>query len=92
MCYVKINVNDNKKGESLLFTHFQWQERKNNLINKEWSFSFLLQGAYYQGIYYKDGTIIWSGKQPPEEHLSSIETQVHDLILFHVFEDHTPPM
>nr|WP_246031882.1 DUF5342 family protein [Salibacterium salarium] len=91
-CCDKIILHLQRKGERLLLTHFQWKERKNNIINKEWSFSFFFQGTYYRGSYFKDGTITWSDNHPPESQLNNIENQVHDLILFHIFEDHTPPM
>ncbi|MFB4163721.1 DUF5342 family protein [Alteribacillus sp. JSM 102045] len=74
-----------------MITHFQWSERKNNWLRKEWKFSFFFKGNYFNGIYFKDGTIEWAGNTPPSNDLKNIEAQVHDLVLYHIFEDHTPP-
>ncbi|WP_018924229.1 YheE family protein [Salsuginibacillus kocurii] len=73
-----------------MITHFQWKELKNNWINREWSFSFFYRGTFLKGKYYKDGTIEWVSDKPPETEQSTIESQVHDLMLYHVYEDHSP--
>lgn len=75
-----------------MITHFQWYEKKNNWLRKEWAFSFYFKGSYYHGVYFKDGSIKWEGEQPPSNELENITTQVHDLVLYHIFEDHTPPV
>ncbi|MDQ0254195.1 hypothetical protein J2S74_001570 [Evansella vedderi] len=71
-----------------MLTHFHYKEIKNNLINQEWSFSFYYKQKKYLGNYYKDGTIKWDNPSPKEEDKKFLETCVHDLMLFHVYEKH----
>ncbi|MFB5663170.1 DUF5342 family protein [Alteribacillus sp. HJP-4] len=71
-----------------MISHFQWAERINNLVRKEWSFSFYFKGTYFTGIYNMDGTIDWNGSVPAEH--EKLEAGLHDLFLYHVYEDHQP--
>ncbi|UCZ54293.1 YheE family protein [Bacillus shivajii] len=72
-----------------MLTHFQYKEIKNNMVNQEWQFSFFYKQNRFVGHYFKDGSIQW--KQPGEilrEDKEFIESCVHDLMLYHVYEDH----
>ncbi|SDH55413.1 hypothetical protein SAMN05192534_10743 [Alteribacillus persepolensis] len=75
-----------------MISHFQWRERKNNWLNKEWYISFYFRGVHYKAIYYKDGSIQWQTQKPPSDAQEVITEQIHDLVLYHIFEDHTPPL
>lgn len=72
-----------------MITHFQLKEIKNNMINQEWEFSFHYNKTLFRGKYFKDGHIKWlsptSIEQEDERFLTSC---VHDLMLYHVYEDH----
>ncbi|PYZ98869.1 hypothetical protein CR205_09950 [Alteribacter lacisalsi] len=74
-----------------MLSHFHYREIKNNMINREWSFEFYYKQQQYKGSYYKDGSIKWTspdkGKMSPEEQ-TFLESCVHDLMLYHVYEDH----
>ncbi|WP_193745538.1 DUF5342 family protein [Geomicrobium sp. JCM 19055] len=40
-------------------------------------------------MYHGDGQIKW--KRTPEVDLEKIEAHIHDLMLYHEFEEHQPP-
>ncbi|MEB1807966.1 MAG: YheE family protein [Bacillaceae bacterium] len=71
-----------------MISHFQWKELRNNLVRQEWEFSFFYKGEYFLGVYYQDGSISWSDPAPKEEERKQLELQVHDLFLYHVYEEH----
>jgi hypothetical protein len=72
-----------------LLTHFQLKEIKNNMINQEWEFSFFYKKNRYRGKYYKNGDIKWlSPSSLEEEEEKFLSSCVHDLMLYHVYEDH----
>ncbi|MBB6449555.1 hypothetical protein HNR44_001504 [Geomicrobium halophilum] len=77
------------KGADIVLTHFQFKTLKNNWISKKWKVSFFHQGKLCEGIYLQDGTIEWENK-PSVEQLEKVEMQVHDLMLYHIYEDHDP--
>ncbi|NJP36610.1 DUF5342 family protein [Alkalicoccus luteus] len=65
-----------------MIQHFQWKEQPFG-----WNFHFYYKQVRYRGTYQKDGKIIW--KQPDTiADQSFLETSVHDLMLYHVYEDH----
>jgi len=76
-------------GGKLVLTHFQLKEIKNNMINQEWEFSFHYNKSLFRGKYYKDGKIKWLSPSSIDlEDKKFLTTCVHDLMLYHVYEDH----
>lgn len=72
-----------------MLTHFQLKEIKNNMINQEWEFSFHYNKSLFRGKYFKDGQIKWlSPSSIEQEDEKFLTTCVHDLMLYHVYEDH----
>ncbi len=71
-----------------MISHFQWKELKNNLIRKEWEFSFFYKGTSFKGIYFMNGSITWLVTPPTEQEQKTLEGQIHDLMLYHVYEEH----
>lgn len=71
-----------------MISHFQWKEIKNNLVRQEWEFSFFYKGAQQRGMYFKDGSIQWYPPEPAEKERKALESQVHDLFLYHIYEQH----
>ncbi len=49
-----------------------------------WTFSFYHSGMRYDGNYHKNGEIEWTGHIPPAE--EDLKKQIHELMLFHVYE------
>ncbi|TVP83965.1 MAG: hypothetical protein EA344_07905 [Alkalicoccus sp.] len=68
-----------------MIQHFQWKERP----PFGWTFTFYYKQTRHKGTYQKDGKIHW---QVPEviapDDKSFLETAVHDLMLYHIYEDH----
>ncbi|MCD8511169.1 MAG: YheE family protein [Bacillus sp. (in: Bacteria)] len=71
-----------------MLTHFNYKEIKNNMINQQWDFSFFYKQKKYKGSYFKDGTIQWDIQPNLPEERKFLETCIHDLMLFHVYEEH----
>ncbi|PRO64651.1 DUF5342 family protein [Alkalicoccus urumqiensis] len=67
-----------------MIQHFQWKAHRPS----GWSFSFYHQGARYRGFYHRDGTIRWDQPETRPEKAETLEGQIHDLMLYHVYEDH----
>ncbi|WP_026689042.1 DUF5342 family protein [Alteribacter aurantiacus] len=74
-----------------MLSHFHYREIKNNMINQEWDFDFYYKQNKYKGKYFKDGSITWhhqGADQMTTEEKSFLEDCVHDLMLYHVYEEH----
>ncbi|THF80127.1 YheE family protein [Metabacillus sediminilitoris] len=69
-----------------MITHFQYKAlfKKANLPG--WRISFYFRGAHYDGIYHKNGQIEWGSVPPPSENETDIQSQIHELMLFHVYD------
>ncbi|MBM7702705.1 YheE family protein [Metabacillus iocasae] len=70
-----------------MISHFQVKPLYRNSQLPGWTISFYFNGQFYQADYEKDGSILWKEDQPLEQHLSSITTHIHELMLFHVYEN-----
>ncbi|MFC0473717.1 DUF5342 family protein [Halalkalibacter kiskunsagensis] len=68
-----------------MLAHFQW---KSNLSLREWSFSFFHDGQFITGTYYKNGHIKWGQSVLTAESKKKLEPHIHDLMLYHVYEQH----
>lgn len=51
-----------------------------------WHISFYYKKQKYNGIYHQDGKIEWTDHQPTAEDLQKLEKQIHELMLFHVYD------
>lgn len=69
-----------------MISHFQWKPLFKSSKIPGWSFSFYLHGTKYVGTYNKDGSIEWQGNQPEKDQLDDVTKQIHELMLFHVYE------
>lgn len=68
-----------------MIEHFQWKERP----PFGWSFTFFYKQTRYKGTYQKDGVIKWRiPEEINETDKKFLESSVHDLILYHIYEDH----
>lgn len=71
-----------------MLSHFQWKPLNKNLLKLSWEFSFYYHGTYYQGVYYNNGNIEWFHTELEEETRKVLEAKVHELMLYHVYEEH----
>lgn len=70
-----------------MFSHFQYKEiATNHRLRKAYEFSFFYRGQHYRGFYHPNGKIDWYEPQPPADLVGKFESQVHELMLFHVYE------
>ncbi|MBC8624006.1 YheE family protein [Bacillus paralicheniformis] len=71
---------------AFMISHFQWKP----LFKKErlpgWKISFYHKGIHYEGIYHKSGEIEWGSTYPPHDDEPSLKSEIHELMLFHIYE------
>ncbi len=70
-----------------MISHFQYKPKNPKLQMGGWTFSFFHKGIRYQGTYEKNGEIRWDGEAPPGEDEKTLKSHVHELMLYHVYED-----
>lgn len=69
-----------------MITHFQYKPLFENKDMPGWHFSFYFQKMKYAGIYHQTGEIEWSSNMPSEEIAEELKSQIHELMLFHVYD------
>jgi hypothetical protein len=69
-----------------MLVHFQWKPLYPGTELPGWNISFFFKGAYYTAVYHKEGRIEWTSAEPPEAMREQIISQIHELMLFHVYE------
>jgi hypothetical protein len=74
------------RGAIRLITHFQYKSLFKQANLPGWRISFYFRGTHYDGIYHKNGQIEWGTVTPPTEDVTDIHSQIHELMLFHVYE------
>lgn len=71
-----------------MISHFQWKALHSDKKLPGWSFSFFFKGVQYRGIYHKNGEIEWNeGSNPSEDDREKLHSHIHELMLYHVYED-----
>jgi hypothetical protein len=72
---------------SPLITHFTYKAFVSEKSRRrEYLFSFFYKGVMYRGVYHYNGAIDWHEK-PEDEDVSTLTSRVHELMLFHEFDD-----
>ncbi|MCM3162011.1 MULTISPECIES: YheE family protein [Metabacillus] len=69
-----------------MITHFQYKPLFKQAKLPGWRISFYFRGSHYDGIYHKNGQIEWGSVTPLKEDETKLQTQIHELMLFHVYE------
>lgn len=69
-----------------MLQHFQIQSLYEDKRLPGWTFSFYFHQQKIAGIYYSDGKIEWTSKAPDEPDNSALQKQVHDLMIFHIYD------
>ncbi len=70
-----------------MLTHFQFKSLYANSDIPGWSFSFYYNKLKYTGIYNQDGKIEWTLRTPEEDEAHRLMSRIHELMLFHVYDN-----
>lgn len=71
----------------MMISHFQFKSMYQNQQLPGWTFSFYFKKHKYSGIYHQNGDIEWTSSQPSLEEESKLKIQIHELMLFHVYDN-----
>lgn len=74
------------KGGINMLQHFQFKPLYNTSQLPGWTIHFYFEKQRYDGVYHQDGKIEWTHSKPPAQDLDKIKSQIHELMLFHVYE------
>lgn len=69
-----------------LLTHFQYKPLFENKNIPGWNFSFYFKNKRYSGVYHQSGKIEWTVNTPEQKDIDTLTSQIHELMLFHVYE------
>jgi hypothetical protein len=69
-----------------LLTHFQFKPLFENKNIPGWNFSFYYKKQRFSGIYHQTGKIEWTVNTPEQNDIETLTTQIHELMLYHVYE------
>lgn len=69
-----------------MITHFQYKPLFENRDMPGWHISFYHQKQKFTAIYHQNGSIEWTSIQPAEDIEENIKAQIHELMLFHVYD------
>jgi hypothetical protein len=69
-----------------MISHFQFKSIYERQQLPGWTFSFFFQKQKITGIYHQNGTIEWTSTIPEKESEANLKEQIHELMLFHVYE------
>ncbi|MGJ7919400.1 YheE family protein [Neobacillus sp. LXY-4] len=69
-----------------MLQHFQFQSLFENSQIPGWKFSFYYNKQLFSGIYHQSGKIEWTSTEPDELDKGKLTAQIHELMLFHVYE------
>lgn len=69
-----------------MIMHFQFKPLFENKNIPGWNFSFYYKKKRYTGTYHQSGKIEWTSNTPEQEEIEELTSQIHELMLFHVYE------
>ncbi|MBS4177523.1 YheE family protein [Lederbergia citrea] len=69
-----------------MLLHFQVQSLYEDKRLPGWRFSFYFNRCKYEGTYHPDGSIQWMSLAPKEQDQAILEKQIHDLMLYHIYD------
>ena len=70
-----------------MISHFEWKSLYETDKIPGWKFSFYYDRKRYTGIYHRDGSINWVTLTPIEQTRKELESKVHGLMLYHVYDN-----
>jgi hypothetical protein len=68
-----------------MLQHFQIKRLFDNKNIPGWNFAFYHKKQRFAGIYHQTGKIEWTMNTPDQEDMEAITSQIHELMLFHVY-------
>ncbi|MEH7356348.1 YheE family protein [Neobacillus drentensis] len=68
-----------------MLMHFQFKPLFENKNIPGWNFSFYYKKKRFTGIYHQTGKIEWT-TNIPEQDIEALTSQIHELMLYHVYE------
>lgn len=69
-----------------MIMHFQYKPLFENKKIPGWNFSFYFNKQHFTGIYHQTGKIEWTSNPPEQEVIQTLTSQIHELMLYHVYE------
>ncbi|WP_409291720.1 DUF5342 family protein [Peribacillus sp. SCS-37] len=69
-----------------MISHFTYESLFKDASIPGWKIQFYYQQHHYSAIYHSDGRIEWKSDAPPADNAANIESYIHELMLFHVYE------
>ncbi|OLS36445.1 YheE family protein [Bacillus sp. MRMR6] len=69
-----------------MLMHFQFKPLFENKNIPGWNFSFYHNKKRYTGLYHQSGKIEWTANTPEQKDIESLISQIHELMLYHVYE------
>ncbi|MDR7238965.1 MULTISPECIES: YheE family protein [Neobacillus] len=69
-----------------MLMHFQFKPLFENKNIPGWNFSFYHKKQRVTGVYHQTGKIEWTTNVPEREEIEALSSQIHELMLFHVYE------
>ncbi|SDN12309.1 hypothetical protein SAMN05443253_108110 [Bacillus sp. OK048] len=70
----------------MMLTHFQFKPLFENKNIPGWNFSFYYKKQRFSGTYHQTGKVEWTVNTPEQEDIETLTSQIHELMLFHVYE------
>ncbi|ULT58053.1 YheE family protein [Neobacillus drentensis] len=69
-----------------MILHFQYKPLFSNQHIPGWTISFYFKKKRYTGTYHQTGAIEWMNEAPEQEDLEVVTSQIHELMLYHVYD------
>jgi hypothetical protein len=69
-----------------MISHFTHERLFSNSQLPGWKISFYYKQRLYTGMYHASGEIEWLTEPPHPENKANIESYIHELMLYHVYE------
>lgn len=69
-----------------MLSHFMYKPLFTDKSLPGWYIRFYYKGTLCEATYHKDGSIEWRENTPPIEDEEMIRSNIHELMLFHVYD------
>lgn len=69
-----------------MFQHFTYKPILSKERRTNYRISFFFRGTQHRALYHYNGEIEWFDPAPSEKDRGNLESQVHELMLFHVYD------